>query len=450
MPSTRPLPTGQSSRRQVAYWALYDFGSSAFNTLVVTFVFNRFFTDVIAADNVSGTVMWGAALNISSVIVALLMPILGAVADYSGRKKLFLVGFALESILFTTLLFFVGPGQAWPAAVLFVLANVGFEASNVFYNAFLPEVSTPRTIGRVSGFGYFLGYVGGLLCLALGLGMIRGWLPTDGYLHIRATLLLVAAWYLIFSLPIFVGLREQAERRRAPLRVYVREGFSRLAATLRHVRELREAAKLLVARMIYNDGLITVIGMASIYAGAVLGMPLDEVLVVAIVLNVAAGMGAFAFGFLDDRIGGKVTLVITLVGLIVAGTVGVTLTTSTGFWVSATLIGIMMGPNQSASRSLVAKLVPDHKHAEVFGLYAFSGRMSSMLGPLAYTGALGMTGSHRVAMGTIVVFFTVGLVLLLFVREREGTALAARINADFVLAGGSPDRPSSGSARDRG
>jgi UMF1 family MFS transporter len=421
-------------RRDVVGWALYDFGSSAFNTLVVTFIFSRFFADVIATGD-SGEIIWGRSLNISAVVVALLMPVLGAIADYSGRKKTFLTGFALLSIAFTVLLFFMGPGQVWPAALLFILANIGFESSNVFYNAFLPEIADSTTIGRISGFGFFLGYMGGLIALAISLGMVSGWVPSTDYLNVRSTLLLAAAWYFAFSLPMFLGVKERAERRTAPFGEYVRQGFQRLGATTRHIRELREAAKLLIARMIYNDGLVTIIGMASIYAGAVLGMSLDAVLRMAIALNVAAGIGAFGFGFLDDRIGGKKTLMITLVGLIAAGALGVATRTAGGFWVAATLIGIMMGPNQSASRSLLAKLVPEHKHAEAFGLYAFSGKMSSLLGPFAYTTVLSLTGrNHRLAMSTILLFFVVGLFILFFVREREGTQLAERLNEDFRTA----------------
>jgi UMF1 family MFS transporter len=417
--------------RDVAGWSLYDFGSSAFNTLMVTFIFNRYFTDVIAADPDVGTVIWGRALNISAVIVALMMPVLGAVADYSGRKKLFLILAATQAIIFGGLLFFMGPGDAVPAAVLFVIANVGFESSNVFYNAFLPEISTRKTIGRISGMGYFLGYIGGLICLALGLGMIRGWVPDTDFLNVRATVLLVCVWYLLFSLPMFLGVRERGERRPPPAGGYIREGFRRLSTTIRHIRDLREAMKLIIARMVYNDGLVTVIGFASIYAGAVLGMPLDDVLVMAIALNVAAGIGAFGFGFIDDRIGGKKTLVITLIGLTIAGVIGVSTSSVAGFWVAATLIGIMMGPNQSASRSLLAKLVPEHKHAEAFGLFAFSGKMSSVLGPLAYTTAVDITGNHRIAMGTIIAFFVVGLFLLMFLREQEGIALADRLTEEF-------------------
>lgn len=437
----------RASRGEVAGWALYDFGSSAFNTLVVTFIYSRFFAEVIAggSDPTRGAILWTRAVNISAVLVAIMMPFLGAVADYSGRKKAFLVGFALQSIVFTVLLFFVGPGEAMLAGVLFVIANVGFEAANVFYNAFLPEIATSKTMGRISGLGFFLGYIGGLLCLAIGLGMVRGWLPEEGYLNIRGTLLLVAVWFLVFSMPLFLGLKERAERRSASVGTYVNIGFSRLASTVHHIRELREAAKLLIARMIYNDGLVTVIAMASIYTAAVLAMPLDTFLVIAIALNVAAGIGAFGFGFVDDRIGGKKTLVITLLGLIVAGLIGVTWTSIVGFWVAATIIGVMMGPNQSASRSLFAKLVPEHKHGEMFGLFAFSGKMSSLLGPLAYGAVLGAVSSrdevlaHRLAMATIILFFVVGLAILLSVHEREGIQLADQLNEEFAAAQGGGD-----------
>ena len=423
-------------RKDARRWALYDFGSSAFNTLVVTFIYSRFFAEVVAGtgNGVSdeGTILWGHALNISAVIVALLMPFLGAVADYSGRKKLFLVGFAVQSMIFTVLLFFVGPGQAMTGAIIFVIANVGFESANVFYNALLPEVATPKTMGRVSGMGFFLGYIGGLLCLCIALWMMTDMLPGGpllpggeeaGYLSVRATLLLVAAWFLLFSLPLIFGLKEKAERHTATLSEYARIGFGRISNTIRHIRDLKEAAKLLIARMIYNDGLVTVIAMAAIYTAAVMEMEEGTFLVIAIALNLAAGIGAYLFGFVDDRIGGKKTLIITLVGLIVAGVIGVTWTSIAGFWIAATLIGVMMGPNQSASRSLFAKLVPEHKHGEMFGLFAFSGKMSSLLGPLAYVTVVDMTGDHRIAMGTIIGFFVIGLGILAFVKEGEGIRL---------------------------
>ncbi|HSL68629.1 MAG TPA: MFS transporter [Longimicrobiales bacterium] len=423
-------PKGRSEllRRNVLSWAFYDFGSSAFNTLMVTFIFNYYFVRVLVGDEQYGTVLWTRAINASAVIVALISPVLGAIADFSARKKLFLVLFALQSILFTTLLFFVGPGAAIPALLLFLIANTGFEAANVFYYAFLPEVAEPRTLGRVSGFGFLVGYMGGLLALAIGLGMVRGWVPETDHLNVRATILLVAGWYFVFSLPMFLFVKEQSVPRTVE-GGYIRHGFKRLAETVRHAGHYREAGKLLVARMIYNDGLTTVIAMAAIYAGAVLGMTLEQVLTMAIALNVAAGIGAFGFGYLDDRIGGKKTITISLVLLTVAGVIGVTTTTVSGFWVAATLIGLMMGPNQSASRSLLTRLVPEHKHAEFFGLYAFSGKMSSIFGPLVYGAVVASTANHKLAMSSIIGFFIIGGVILQFVHEREGIALARAAEA---------------------
>ncbi len=414
-------------RREIASWSLYDFASSAFTTLVVTFIFSKFFAEVIAEDPLHGALMWTRAVNVSAVIVALLTPILGAIADYSGRKRVFLILATAQSVIFTVLLFFFGPGQALMAAVVFVVANVGFEASAVFYNAFLPELSTRETIGRVSGMAWGLGYFGGLICLALGLGMVTGWLPETGFLHVRATNLLVAAWYGLFSIPMFLFVRERAVRHRAGVGEYVVQGFRRVGDTFHHVRQFREAAKLLLARLIYNDGLTTIFVMAAIYAGATLGMGTSEVLMMGILINVAAGVGAFALGFLDDRIGGKRTIIISLVVLSVGTLIGSTTPTVAGFWVAGVLIGLMVGPNQSASRSLLARFVPESKQAEFFGFFAFSGKLSSVAGPFTYGLLLTLTGNHRIAMGSILGFFLVGLLILVRVDEEAGIA-AARLH----------------------
>ena len=418
----------ETRRREVLSWSMYDFGSSAFNTLMVTFIFSRYFTDVMAPDVNTGTILWTRAINITAVVVALITPVLGAVADYSGRKKLFLVTFALASILFTTVLFFVGPSAATMALVIFVLANIGFEAANVFYWAFLADVSDERNIGRVSGLGFGLGYMGGLIALAIGLGLVRSWLPKTDYINVRATILLVAIWFLVFSIPMFLFVKQKVK----PQRIeggYLRHGFERLFDTISHARKFREAGKLLIARMIYNDGLTTIIAMASIYAGAVLGMPLDAVLMMGIALNVFAGLGALGFGYVDDRIGGKKTIMISLVFLIVGAAIGVATKTVGGFWVAASIIGLMMGPNQSASRSLLAKLTPVQKQAEFFGLFSFSGKLSSMLGPLVYGSIVAATGDHKLAMASIIGFFVVGGLILLLVREEEGIRLASEAGA---------------------
>jgi UMF1 family MFS transporter len=420
-------------RKEVLSWSFYDFGSSAFNTLMVTFIFNLYFVNVLVGDQQHGTVLWSRALNISAVVVALISPILGAIADFSAKKKAFLIIFAIQSVIFTALLFFIPAGSVMPALIIFIVANAGFEAANVFYSSFLGDVTDSKSLGRVSGFGYLLGYIGGLLSLVIGLWMVKGGLPETNHLNVRATILLVAGWYLLFALPMFFFVKEKGERR-AVEGGYIKHGFIRLADTIRHAGTYKEAAKLLIARMVYNDGLVTIIGMAAIYTNATLGMTLEQVLTMAIALNVAAGIGAFGFGFVDDRIGGKKTILISLVLLTIAGILGVMTTTISGFWVAAILIGLMMGPNQSASRSLLSRLVPEQKHAEFFGLYAFSGKMSSIFGPLVYGGIVASTGNHKLAMSSIIGFFALGFVLMLAVREKEGIATAQNAEAAALIA----------------
>ena len=409
-------------RREIASWCLYDFANSAFTTLIVTFIFSQFFTRVIAEDNISGTVMWSRAVNISAIIIALSMPVVGAIADFSRRKKLFLLISTILTLFFTTVLFFMGPGMAFQAAVIFVFANVAYEAGQAFYNAFLPEISRSENIGRISGYGWAFGYVGGLVALALALGMVDSWLPKEDFLNVRATTLLVVAWFGLFSIPTFLFLRERGSALHVEPGTYVKEGFKRVADTFQHLRRYREAAKLLLARLVYNDGLVTVFSFGAIYATAVFGMDTSDAIKLGITLNVAAAIGAFLLGFVNDWIGGKWTLVITLLVLIVAALVGATAESRTGFWIAAVGIGLMVGPNQAASRSLLGVMTPKEKHGEFFGFFAFSGKLASVAGPFVYGSVVAASGNHRIAMASIVVFFVIGLILLLFVDEKAGIA----------------------------
>lgn len=421
-------------RREIFSWSLYDFANSAFTTVIVTFVFSRFYAEVIASDPTRGAVWWTYAVNASAIIVALIMPILGAVADFSARKKVFLLVVTVESILFTVLLFFMGPGDALMAAILFVFANVGFEAAQVFYNGFLPEISERGRMGRVSGWGWGLGYLGGLLCLALALGMYELWLPAENNLNVRSVTLLVAAWWAVFSIPMFVFVKERAEPQAAGVEGYVVGGFRRVVRTFKEIRTFKEAAKLLLARLIYNDGLTTIFVMAAIYVSAVFGMDTGDVIMMGILINVAAGVGAFTFGYVDDRIGGKATIILSLLVLSVGTILGSTTESATGFWVAAVLIGLMVGPNQSASRSLLGRFVPNTKQAEFFGFFAFSGKLSSVAGPFVYGMLLTLTDSHRISMGSILVFFLVGLAIVLTVDEKTGMAAADAYDARVEAA----------------
>jgi UMF1 family MFS transporter len=298
----------------------------------------------------------------------------------------------------------------------------------VFYNAFLPTIASPERIGRVSGYGWGLGYLGGLLCMVIALVAFvpsngQPWfgLSTTNGFNARATNLLVAGWFLVFSLPLFFNV---PERRTGARGLSMREALTELGRTFRAIGRYREVAKFLIARLVYNDGLVTVFAFGGIYAGGTFGMSLSEVILFGIGLNVASGLGALAFGFVDDRLGGKKTVQITLVALAIATLLAVWAPTKTWLWIAGILIGIFVGPNQSASRSLMGRFVPEKHQAEFFGFFAFSGKITSFLGPILLGVASQMFDSQRAGVATVLLFFLVGGLLLAGVNERVGIAAA--------------------------
>jgi MFS transporter, UMF1 family len=419
-----------AGRGEIAAWTTYDFASNAFNTLVITFIFSRYFQGVVAADEAIGLTWWTRALNISALVVALCMPVMGAIADFSGRKKQFLFVTTMGAVAMSGMLFLIRPGMMVEALVIFVIANIMFEAAAVFYNGFLPELTTTERMGRVSGTGWAMGYMGGLLCLIIALVMLRTWEPAEPWLNVRATNLLAAAWYLVFALPLFFIVRERQKRRSASFGLYIQAGFRRVGRTFRSLHTYREVAKLLLARLIYNDGLVVIFGMAAIYVGTVYGMGFDDILILGITVNVAAGIGAFSLGFINDWIGAKKTIALTLIVLTGATILGATAPDMRTFWVAAIIIGLMVGPNQSASRAMLATFAPERKQGEFFGFFAFSGKLASVAGPLVYGTVAAATGSQRIAMGSIIGFFIIGFIVLMFVDEDRGIEMARRVSAE--------------------
>ena len=416
----------RDDRKTIASWALYDWANSAFTTLVVTFVYSTYFTQAIAPDEVTGTVLWSRAVGISAVLIAVLSPIMGALADRGGRRKRYLAITTLTCVVATGVLALVKPGaaNAIPIALtLFVLANVAFETGMVFYNAFLPTIASPGKIGRVSGLGWGLGYVGGLICMVVALvGFVQPDTPWFGLsradgLNVRATNFLVAGWFMLFSIPLFLFVEEKAI---PDVKVSVRGAVKELGETIRALRRYSEIVRFLIARLVYNDGLVTVFAFGGIYAAGTFGMPLSEVIMFGIGLNVAAGLGAFSFGFVDDKIGGKRTIQLTIVALALATLLAVLAPTKTWLWVAGMLIGIFVGPNQSASRSLMGRFVPDKHQAEFFGFFAFSGKATSFVGPILLGAVAQMFDSQRAGVATVIVFLIVGGLILAGVNEQRG------------------------------
>lgn len=417
---------GRGDRRAVWSWALFDFAISSFTTLVITFVYATYFTEAIAADSTRGTTLWSRAITITAIVVAVCSPVLGALADRGGYRKRF-IGIAITiCALATAALYAVLPGQVLLALSLVVVANIAFESCEVFYNAFLPDIAPPGQIGRISGLAWGVGYVGGLLALIFALvTLVQPEVPWFGFTreageNFRATNLLVAVWLVVFSLPLLLWVPEDKSRV-SPAKHVVRDAFAQLKRTFTELRKHKHTVRFLIARLFYNDGLVTVFAFGGIYAAGTFGFTLAQVIQFGIVINVAAGAGAIAMGFLDDKIGGKRTIIVSLIGLIGASALAIFATSATALWIAGILIGIFAGPNQSASRSLMARFVPNDSENEFFGFFAFSGKLTAFIGP-AVLGVLNdVTGSQRVGVSVVIVLFLIGIALLGFVDEREGS-----------------------------
>lgn len=430
-PSADAPEAASSTRRSIWGWVLYDFANSAYTTLIVTFIYAVYFTQQVAPDEVTGTALWSRGVSLTAVVVAVLSPVLGALADRGGLRRGLLIGSTLLTVVTVSLLFFATPGQVVLALTLFVVSNVAFELSGVFYNSYLPEIAPPSQIGRISGYGWALGYLGGLLAIAVALfGFIQPEVPPFGLdpatgAHVRITTVLVGVWFLVFSLPMFAWVREpERTADRPPLGMVIRGAFAELRATFAEVRRYRQIVRLLVARLFYNDGLVTIFAFGPIFAAGTFGFTTVEVLYWGLALNVTAGLGAFAMGFMDDWIGGKRTLIVTLLGLIAASIWAVTAETKTSLYLAGLLLGVFVGPNQAASRSLLGRFVPSGKQAEFFGFYAFSGKAMAFAGPLLLGIVTQATGDQRIGMASILGFFIVGGILLLRVDEAAGRSEA--------------------------
>ena len=413
-------------------WVMYDFANSAFTTLIVTFIYATYFTKAIAPNEIDGTILWSRGVTVSALAVALLSPLLGALADRGGHRKRYLLFSTILAILCSVMLYRPLPGQIMPALIWFVIGNIAFEIGCVFYNAFLPDIAPPEKIGRVSGIGWGLGYVGGLAAMFPAMvSLVNPELPWFGFSrelgqNIRATNLLVAIWFGVFSLPLFLFVREKGATVTSPSKDEQGTVFAELVSTFIEVRKYRQVVRLLVARLIYNDGLITIFAFGGIYAAGTFHFSFQEIMYFGIVLNITAGLGAFIFGFFDDRFGGKITVQVSLVGLIIASLLAVTTDSKTLFWLAGILVGIFSGPNQSASRSLLGRLVPKDKVSQFFGFFAFSGKFTAFLGPLLLGLLTELFASQRAGMTIVIVFFVIGSLLLVFVDEEEGMAAAVQ------------------------
>ncbi|WP_022661204.1 MFS transporter [Paucidesulfovibrio longus] len=406
-------------RRKLWSWALYDWANNGFFTPIQTFVFAAYFARSVAESPETGTALWGNMLGAAGLIVGLGGPLLGAVADQSGRRKPWIAAFTLLCAVPTVLLWFVlpDPSWIWPALILVCLGTIGGEAAMIFYNAMLPDLVPPERMGRWSGWGWGMGYVGGLLCLLLALyGFINEnpWfaLPRAAAEHVRIIGPLGAAWYLVFALPLFLWTPDAPSKGRA-LGACVRSALAQIRDSVRDVRSHRHIVRFLLARMLYNDGLATMFAFGGIYAAGTFGMTPKEVILFGIGLNVTAGLGAGLFAWLDDRVGARATILVSLAGLILPGVVILLTESRTVFWIFGLLLGIFVGPVQASSRSWLARTAPGELRAQMFGLFALSGKLTSFAGPLLVGWVTLLAGSQRWGMSTVIMMYILGALVML-------------------------------------
>ncbi len=425
-----PLRGGTAA---AAAWCVYDFGAAAWPVVVATFVWGTYFSTAILRSPDAGAERWGAALSSAGVVVAILAPVLGAVADRAGRRKPWLAIFVLVATAATALLWFSAPepAAATRTLVLVALSSVAYEFGLVFYNAMLRDLAPPERLGRLSGWGWGLGYVGGLACLSLALfGLIRAPMPPFGLAAVpagpvRATAPLVALWFALFAAPLFLLVPDRP-RTATALATAVREGLAELAASLRRLPREGHVLRFLFARMIYADGLNTLFIFGGIYAAGTIGLSLEEVIVFAILINATAGAGALLFAWVDDRIGSKPTVVVSLLALVALGSAVLAVHSKPWFWVLGLALGVFVGPAQAASRTLMARLAPTGKESEMFGLYALTGKATAFVGPALYGLMSARFASQRAGMASVVAFLAVGLVLLLTVKAPPTARTAPR------------------------
>ncbi|RMD68577.1 MAG: MFS transporter [Gammaproteobacteria bacterium] len=407
---------------------MYDFANSGYTTVVLTAVYNVYFVNVVAGNEGRGTAtfLWTLAVGIANALVLLSAPVLGAIADHSAAKKRFLLVTTSGCVLFTALLATTGPGTVLWAMTCVVLATFMFASGENFIAAFLPEIASSHNMGRISAYGWSLGYMGGLLVLGLCLAYItwaRGkGLPPEHYVPV--TMLLVAGCFALAALPTFVFLRERAVPAPAP-QSYLAAGFARVRETLAHARRYQDLFRFLVTLVLYQSGINAVVVLAAIYAQQEIGLSDAEVLWMILIVNITAALGALLFGHVQDRLGSVPTLAITLLIWMAALLWAFFLRAPWEIWGVANLIGLAMGASQSAGRALIGLFSPPGRSAEFFGLWGLAGKLASILGPMAY-GIIGYLteGDHRLALLSTLAFFAAGLLMLFTVDERRGRLAA--------------------------
>ncbi len=424
----------EMKKKTTLSWVLYDFGNSAFATTIMAAVLPVFYYDVAAVgvdENLAAS-FWGYSQSIAVLIVAILAPILGAISDYSAAKKKFLRFFAYMGMLASILLAFVGEGDYLFASFLLIIGTIGFSGGNVFYDAFLPEIAEEQEIDKVSSAGFAWGYIGGGILLAINILMILkfDWfgLP-NATVASQVSFASVGLWWFLFSLPLFRNIKEEKKKVVKREKSYAAIGFSRVASTFKDLKHYKQLLLFLLAFWMYNDGISTIIKMATIY-GRDIGIDGNSLIAALLITQFVGIPFTFFFGWLAKKISAKKALTLSLyvyMGIVV---LGYFMTSAIHFYLLAICVGMVQGGAQSLSRSIFGRMVPDNKHAEFFGFYGISSKFAAIFGPFLFAFVGQLTGSSRLGIISLVIFFIGGIILLKFVNIEKGMEDAKRLTND--------------------
>ncbi|RKQ31255.1 MFS transporter [Oceanobacillus halophilus] len=405
-------------------WMLYDFGNSAFATTIMAAVLPVYYSTVAASglDDNLATSYWGYSQSISVLIVAVLAPILGAISDFTSAKKKFLQFFAFMGIIASVLLAFVGEGDYILASILFIVGSIGFSGANVFYDSFLPEIAKKDEIDKVSSGGFAYGYIGGGILLAINILMILNpnWfgLPNTT-VATQISFVTVGVWWLIFSIPLIKNVKEEKKNHGKSDQSYVAIGFSRIGNTFKDIKRYKQLLIFLFAFWLYNDGLSTIIRMATVY-GSSIGIGSNDLIVALLITQFVGIPFTFFFGWLATKITAKRALFITLFTYLGIVILGYFMNSALHFYILAICVGMVQGGAQALSRSIFGSMVPENKKAEFFGFYGISSKFAAVIGPFAFAFVGQVTGNSRYGIISLVVFFIAGMLILRRVDIEKG------------------------------
>ena len=444
------LPSKATKKERWAWYA-YDIGNSAYAAVVILAIYAAYFKGHVVG-GAEGSRLWGLSVGIAMLVVAVTSPILGVIADFSGSKKRFLLFYTIVAVIATALLFFVEQGDIFIGMLFFIIAEIGYRSGQVFYNSLLPEIADQAEMGRVSGYGWAIGLMGGIVALFIVLAMVM--LNPGNTFIVRLSLVITAVYFAVFASPLFISLRERAEPKALPVGETVFSlAFKRLRHTISTVRQYREFIKYMIAFLIYNDGILMMLNFAAIFGAVMFGLDQQQIIIFMIIVQFTSVIGAFASGWLADKVSGKLSLAIFLSLMIVAAIALFANESVIGFYVVGGIAGLALSAVQAVSRAMVGILAPAGRSAEFYGFFAVAGRTSSFIGPTIYGivaaeaalyfekmgesatflwfkavpgGApLAEQLGQRVAILPVLIFLFAGMILLFFVNEKKAREAAA-------------------------